>query len=211
MYSPYLLSVLGVLTVIGCVGALTISSAQTHVTGYENDSIILAVSYQISNTTDWLQIRWDMVHPKHVHLIICTVQSGTQPKHSMFPENGYESRMTIIPENGSLNITHLKMEDSGTYKVSMLNNELEKEMLINFTVLPVRTEDPAPVADTGGYCICSGNISSVDVATSAWILLGRRLSSIFIAVLVLLGMHFKTWNRFRRRTLKMVPPNRQLW
>ncbi|XP_073514044.1 uncharacterized protein [Phyllobates terribilis] len=203
------LSVLGVLTVTGYVEAITISTAQPQVTGYENDSNVLAVSYQTSKRTDWLQIRWNIIHPKPLHLVICTIRSGNLSGSKMFPENGFESRMTIDPESGSLIIKHLKMEDGGIYNVSVLDNEHENWTLINVTVLPAQTEAPAAVLE--GPCLCSSNSSSASVPLSAWILLSSRVSSIFIALLVLFGIHFKNRDQPRRRTLRTLPTNGRRW
>ncbi|XP_077136249.1 uncharacterized protein LOC143793286 isoform X1 [Ranitomeya variabilis] len=219
------LSVLGVLTITGFVETITISTAQPEVTGYENVSNVLAVSYQTSKSTDWLQIRWNIIHPKPLHLILCTIRLENISSSKMFPENGYESRMTIDPASGSLIIKHLKMEDSGIYKVSVLDNEHENWILINVTVLPAQTEDfvetitistaqpegPAPTAVQEGQCICSSNSSSASVPMSAWILLSSRVSSILLALLVLFGIHFKNRNQSQRRTLRTLPTNRHRW
>ncbi|XP_069601131.1 uncharacterized protein [Ranitomeya imitator] len=221
------LSVLGVFTITGFVETITISTAQPEVTGYENGSNVLAVSYQTSKSTDWLQIRWNIIHPKHLHLILCTIRLENISNSKMFPENGYESRMTIDPASGSLIIKCLKMEDSGIYKVSVLDKEHENWTLINVTVLPAQTEDdtgfkddtgikvtsngPAPAAVQEGQCICSSNSSSASVPMSAWILLSSRVSSILLALLVLFGIHFKNRNRSQRRTLRTLPTNRRRW
>ncbi|XP_077136257.1 uncharacterized protein LOC143793286 isoform X2 [Ranitomeya variabilis] len=205
------LSVLGVLTITGFVETITISTAQPEVTGYENVSNVLAVSYQTSKSTDWLQIRWNIIHPKPLHLILCTIRLENISSSKMFPENGYESRMTIDPASGSLIIKHLKMEDSGIYKVSVLDNEHENWILINVTVLPAQTEGPAPTAVQEGQCICSSNSSSASVPMSAWILLSSRVSSILLALLVLFGIHFKNRNQSQRRTLRTLPTNRHRW
>ncbi|XP_073418918.1 uncharacterized protein [Dendrobates tinctorius] len=210
--SPALvLSILGVLTITGFVETITISTTQPQVTGYENDSNVLAVSYQTAKRTDWLQIRWSIIHPKALHLILCTIRWGNVSSSRMFPENGYESRMTIDPESGSLIINHLKMEDGGIYNVSVLDNEHESWTLINVTVLPAQSEGPAPAAVHEGQCICSSNSSSASVPMSAWILLSSRLSSILIALLVLFGIHFKHRSQSQRRTLRTLPTNRHRW
>lgn len=211
MCPPYVLSILAVLMVTGYVGALTISAVQPEVTGYEKDSIVLGMSYQTSNKVAWRQIRWNIVYPKSVHLIICTIRSENISDHIMFPENGYDSRMIIDPESGSLKIKHLKMEDGGTYNVSILDNQHEKWALINVTVLTAGTEGSVRAAITEGPCICSGNGSSVNVPTSAWILLSSRVSSVFISLLVLLVIHWRNRNRSRSRTLRTLPSNLQRW
>ncbi|KAM4053938.1 uncharacterized protein ACNLHF_006464 isoform 1-T1 [Anomaloglossus baeobatrachus] len=241
MCPSLVLSILGVLAVTGYIEAINISTAQPQVTGYENAPNILAVSYQTSKRTDWLQIRWNIVHPKTLHLIICTIRSGDLATAKMFPENGYESRMTIDPESGSLIINHLKMEDDGIYNVSVLDNEQESWTLINVTVLPAQTEDgpqavtvfgcihhtllhqdisaespeekggPTPAAVHEGQCICYSNGSSASVPASAWILLSSHVSSIVITLLILFGIHFKNRNQPPRRTLRALPTNRRQW
>ncbi|KAM4053939.1 uncharacterized protein ACNLHF_006464 isoform 2-T2 [Anomaloglossus baeobatrachus] len=211
MCPSLVLSILGVLAVTGYIEAINISTAQPQVTGYENAPNILAVSYQTSKRTDWLQIRWNIVHPKTLHLIICTIRSGDLATAKMFPENGYESRMTIDPESGSLIINHLKMEDDGIYNVSVLDNEQESWTLINVTVLPAQTEGPTPAAVHEGQCICYSNGSSASVPASAWILLSSHVSSIVITLLILFGIHFKNRNQPPRRTLRALPTNRRQW
>ncbi|XP_066430692.1 uncharacterized protein [Eleutherodactylus coqui] len=211
MRAHNLLSILGVLTITGYLEALTISAAQPQVIGYENDSIVLAVSYETDSRTNWLQIRWNIIHPKPLHLIICTIRSGNLSNHIMFPENGYESRMTVDPKSGSLKVKHLKTEDGGTYNVSILDTQLERWTLINVTVLRNTTEERLSVAATENPALCLCNSTSVNVPTSAWILLGSRLSSVLIAVLVLLGIHFINRSRPPRRPLKVLASNHGRW
>ncbi|CAN2391549.1 hypothetical protein PRIEUP_LOCUS1589 [Pristimantis euphronides] len=208
MCPPYIVSILGVLVVTGYIEALAISAVQPQVAGYENNSIILATSYQSGSKMDWLQIRWNIVYPKPVHLVICTLLSEKLPNHRMFPENGYESRMTIDPKSGSLMVKHLKMEDSGTYNVSVLDTQVERWTLINVTVLSARTEAPvsSAVVEDSSDCSCNSSVPS-----SAWVVLGCRVSSIFITFLILLGIHFRSRKRPRCRRVKRSPSHCDHW
>ncbi|XP_071988775.1 uncharacterized protein [Engystomops pustulosus] len=219
MCPPYVLPMLCILT--GFVGALNIS-AYPQVTGYENDSITLAVSYEASNTTDWLQIRWIMVHPKARDLVICTRRS--ENNYSTFPENGYENRMTVDPETGTLTIKHLSKEDEGTYKMSIMDTTHENSILLNVTVLPAGVTEshlelehdsepvpgPGPTAIYRDHCFCSRNSSSIDVSTSAWIFFISRVSSFFITFFLLLFIYTKNRNRPGRRRLRTLP-SRHPW
>ncbi|XP_063809986.1 uncharacterized protein LOC135030174 [Pseudophryne corroboree] len=227
-------SLLCLLTVTSAVGALYIFAAQSQVTGCENGSTMLAVSYKICKEIQWLQIRWELViDTKPVQLVICTIQPLNSSKKELdfriYPPNGFEKRMTIIPHNGSLKIEHLKVTDSGTYKVSVLDSNLTVYTNINLTVSSFinvpkncvqsegheqekqeeeeeEEEEKGPV--TEGHCICPSYNSSIDVATSAWIFLSSRLSSTFLILLVLFGLQVKNRKQQRHRKVKMLPPNR---
>ncbi|XP_072262807.1 uncharacterized protein [Pyxicephalus adspersus] len=185
---------------------------QTHVVGYENKSALLSVSYtNINKNTNWFQIRWDLFSPTKVQLVICTI-TKTNGKKTIkhFPLDGYEKRMMVNPETGSLVIQHLKMEDSGIYKVSMLDSNQTKYVEINVTVNHIQEKglmegffvDRKPFS--GRQCICFNNSSSVDAPTSAWIIFSSRLSTILIVLLVCLGLHIRSKRTERQRMLSRL-------
>ncbi|XP_075036173.1 uncharacterized protein LOC142097798 isoform X2 [Mixophyes fleayi] len=221
-------ALLCLLTLTGSVGALTIFAVQSQVTGLENGSTMLDVSYQTNKEIQWLQIRWELVsQPIPVQLAICTIQaqdSSNQKSIRMYPPKGFEKRMSIIPDNGSLIIQHLKMNDSGTYRVSVLDSNLTVSTSINLTVSDiinvtanyvtcegpeiehVEIQETQPVVE--GHCICPSYNSTMDVATSAWIFFSSRLSSTFIILLVLFRLLVKNKKPQRHRKLKMLSTNR---
>lgn len=215
---------------VGAVENFTISMAQKDVTGYENGSILLSVSYTIVKQVRWFQIRWDRlnqtaeVRNRFNHLLICTIRDdGTGKKTiTMFPTDGYEKRMRVFPENGSLIIQHLKMEDSGIYRVSMMDNNQTKYFDINLTVNYDQTHGKNTTISYGqtrdvenaftmdkepsleGQFTCSCNNSGVDVPTSAWIILCSRLSSVLITILVFLALHIQGRRAQRQRMLSRL-------
>ncbi|XP_068122307.1 uncharacterized protein [Hyperolius riggenbachi] len=215
MGSGLCLSVMCLLTVTGIAGALNFSIKEPEVTVYERTSIILPVAYYTEVEPDWFQIRWDIYENSTlVQLVICTIQAdnSSQPPDEksikQFPPQGYEKRMTIFPWNGSLMIHHLMMKDTGTYRAYFLDSKTFIETYINITVIPVPTQEPEEVFTTepetllrdGRQCICATN-SSVDVPTSAWIILSSRLTSVFIALLVILSLHIHNKKIHRQRWL----------
>ncbi|XP_040191721.1 uncharacterized protein LOC120924767 [Rana temporaria] len=197
----------------GAVGNFTISGAQTDVTGYEKGSILLSVSYHMVKRVNWFQIRWNRFNQTvEGHLLICTIRDDGFGKKTitLFPSDGYEKRMRVVPENGSLIIQHLKMEDSGTYRVYMMDNNQTESFDINVTVKDGQTQglenaftmDKAPSLE--GQLTCSCNNSGVDVPTTAWIIFSSRLSSVLITMLVFLTLHIRGRKAQRQRMMSRL-------
>ncbi|XP_077334519.1 uncharacterized protein LOC143975827 [Lithobates pipiens] len=198
---------------VGADDNFTISLAQKDVAGYENGSILLSVSYHMVTRVSWFQIRWfRLIQTAENPLLICTIRDDGpgQKTITLFPTDGYEKRMKVFPENGSLIIQRLKMEDSGMYRVSMMDNNQTKSFDINVTVNYDQTHglenaftmDKAPSLERQFNCSC--NNRGVDVPTSAWIILSSRLSSVLITILVFLALHIQGRRAHRQRMLSRL-------
>ncbi|XP_053305206.1 uncharacterized protein LOC128467567 [Spea bombifrons] len=192
------LLLLHLLLIAGSADSLAVSANRSHVTGYEKTSITLSVSYNISEPTAFLQIRWLFHKPPPKILAMCTITSG-QIQH--YTAEGYEQRVRIVPETGSLVINRLQKSDSGLYQLlihdrSSINITVE---VLGFYNWSEATDEPPKSSP----CICSS--AGLDLSTSAWIFLGSRLSSVIIALSVLCGLHLfhkkpKPYERRRRVT-----------
>ncbi|XP_063315831.1 uncharacterized protein LOC134615274 [Pelobates fuscus] len=218
---------LQILFVTGSVGAVSITVHQLHVGGYENSSVILSTSYDLSKPLTWLQIRWELVSlSPPLQLVICTIRSSEEGSIiKQFPENGYEDRMFITPENGSLTINHMQNNDSGLYRVTIRDKQVSEIATINVTVfeknqefVDIEIEDNLEVtADenktshkprTLAHCICSDNSTSVDLHTTAWIFFGSRISSALLSLIMLGSLHLYLSQPRRYRRRKILAPDR---
>ncbi|KAM4706759.1 HEPACAM family member 2-like isoform 1-T1 [Discoglossus pictus] len=225
------LPLLSVFFLFGLVSTMKISAHQSHVNGNKGGSLLLSTYYTLTQPITWLQIRWELLGSKPTALTICTVRSEetshTETNNTLnfkqFPPEGYEHRMNIVPTNGSLLIKDLRTSDSGIYRVTVRDAMNSSFTAINVTVNNIasrtiarsqsctdeflKNESPTYQVQAGGLgtepppqCSCT-NSSTVDFATSAWIILGSRASSIFITLLFMfiIRMRKRKGLQFRRK------------
>ncbi|KAE8628695.1 hypothetical protein XENTR_v10000178 [Xenopus tropicalis] len=197
----------------GSYEAFNISASRSHVRGTQNSSLLLSISYNILPETSWIQIKWDLLDPK-TELVRCTIRGPNSSSEEenlsikTFPPGGFEGRMHIIPENGSLVIHRLAQSDSGIYQVTLRDSKSSASATINVTVedakkaitsvwehvpaTPNNTETEMKT-QTAPYCFCTSNSSSVSLPTSAGIVLGSRIFTMLITLTIFfcLGMETK--------------------
>ncbi|KAM4706760.1 HEPACAM family member 2-like isoform 2-T2 [Discoglossus pictus] len=203
------LPLLSVFFLFGLVSTMKISAHQSHVNGNKGGSLLLSTYYTLTQPITWLQIRWELLGSKPTALTICTVRSEetshTETNNTLnfkqFPPEGYEHRMNIVPTNGSLLIKDLRTSDSGIYRVTVRDAMNSSFTAINVTVNNIDQVQAGGLGtEPPPQCSCT-NSSTVDFATSAWIILGSRASSIFITLLFMfiIRMRKRKGLQFRRK------------
>ncbi|OCT99091.1 hepatocyte cell adhesion molecule [Xenopus laevis] len=194
--------------ITGSCEALNISASQPHVRGTRNNSLLLSTTYNFPPETNWIQIKWELLEPK-TELVRCSIHkpNSASEEESLriktFPPEGFEGRMQIIPENGSLVIRHLTQSDNGVYQVTLRDSKIVVSTTINVTVEdPVKSTssvlEHAPVIPNNTetrmenqmapYCFCTSNSSSISMPTSAGIVLGSRIFTILFTLAVFFGL-----------------------
>ncbi|XP_053560358.1 uncharacterized protein LOC128650439 [Bombina bombina] len=179
------------LSVAGLTRKLSISTHQSHVKGIQGQTLELAISYQITQPITFMQIQWDLLSSPTVTLVMCTIRSinvGTanEPRITQVPPRCYKNRMDITLENGSLIIKGLRKNDTGIYQVTLRDSVRSVVATINVTVEDIgEVQVGTQVPDV---CYCATNSSSVGFNTLAWTIMGSRLSSILITLIVLVGI-----------------------
>ncbi|CAH2299144.1 transmembrane and immunoglobulin domain-containing 1-like [Pelobates cultripes] len=166
-------------SLLGSVCALSISASQLSIDEYEGSSVVLSTSYSLTNPKDVLRIKWELDGTSPTTLGVCTKKENST---SHFPSSGYERRMRVVPENGSLIINRLQKKDSGKYRVTIYDASQSDSVTITVTVLESDFQDfnTTMTPQTSFVCFCPSNITNISKSSLAWIFLGTRLSSVFI-------------------------------
>nr|XP_014339268.1 PREDICTED: uncharacterized protein LOC106701837 [Latimeria chalumnae] len=115
--------VLSSLTLFGTGNTLQVTIHKETVSGTENKSVLLLVSYTATESVDNIRITWYFktnLEMGFQNLRRYNASSGTDaPFYSRANhiDNSYKNRIVIFPENGSLLFHHLQLNDSGEYSV----------------------------------------------------------------------------------------------
>ncbi|XP_042200694.1 uncharacterized protein LOC103189486 [Callorhinchus milii] len=148
----------------GSAEALELTVQQTAVNGTLHGSVLLPVSYRTPRS-DHVKITWTCQHslkPILVYTRWCTLLSFQASTLNCSgtgdTAKSYESRTTIFPENASLLLDNLELNDTGTYTVKVETAGFSQAKEINLTVITETVNNstgllPNNTTDAGGSII----------------------------------------------------------
>ncbi|XP_043919557.1 uncharacterized protein LOC122795045 [Protopterus annectens] len=128
--------------IFGILGDVYLQVPQECIMGYEEESILLSVSYNLSKPVKFLQIKWEFLPEMSVVLMHTIRQStavnGSSEKFSnkSFTSAQYRNRVSVCIQNGSLQIEALHKNDSGAYRITVKDSQSSVTNILNLTVLP---------------------------------------------------------------------------
>ncbi|XP_040555177.1 uncharacterized protein LOC771657 isoform X1 [Gallus gallus] len=151
---------------------LLIEIPQDAVSGTVGQSMLLPVSYRINSSLLFpLSILWKFGSSSQV-IVTCTAQNcsldawGTPTNCSAicYPHVTYQGRAAVFPENASLLLRDLQLNDSGVYSVTFQEQNLSRQITLAVHKQHGSTEHPdkgrCPCAWTDSFC------TSLDMGTS---------------------------------------------
>ncbi|XP_040525716.1 uncharacterized protein LOC771657 isoform X5 [Gallus gallus] len=166
------LLLLVVLLLLGQNLGLLIEIPQDAVSGTVGQSMLLPVSYRINSSLLFpLSILWKFGSSSQV-IVTCTAQNcsldawGTPTNCSAicYPHVTYQGRAAVFPENASLLLRDLQLNDSGVYSVTFQEQNLSRQITLAVHKQHGSTEHPdkgrCPCAWTDSFC------TSLDMGTS---------------------------------------------
>ncbi|XP_043534034.1 uncharacterized protein LOC122541378 isoform X3 [Chiloscyllium plagiosum] len=107
------------------LAAVTLRVSQDSVNGTVGESVLLAVSYTVSDPGGYLRIRWTRAGIRMVdYRCISDRDNSLSGRCHYLPVPGdYKHRVVLFPENASLLLQHLHFNDSGIYELSVSHSE----------------------------------------------------------------------------------------
>ncbi|XP_038672036.1 uncharacterized protein LOC119976031 [Scyliorhinus canicula] len=103
------------------IAAVTLRVNQDSVNGTVGQSVLLSASYTISNSSDYLRITWIKAGTRIVEYR-CLLKRGnnlTECNYRWSVPDDYRHRVVLFPDNASLLLKCLELNDSGIYKLSI--------------------------------------------------------------------------------------------
>ncbi|XP_078422378.1 uncharacterized protein LOC144695355 isoform X1 [Cetorhinus maximus] len=115
--------------------------------GTVHQSVLLPASYTISDPSGYLRIRWMKAGTKAGSRIVdyrCTSERGntlTERCHYLPVPDDYKRRSVLFPQNASLLLEDLQLNDSGTYELSISHPRGTEMARFMLTVQPDTARD----------------------------------------------------------------------
>lgn len=169
------LLLLVVLLLLGQNLGLLIEIPQDAVSGTVGQSVLLPVSYRINSSLLFpLSILWKFGSSSQV-IVTCTAQNcsldawGTPTNCSAicYPHVTYRGRAAVFPENASLLLWDLQLNDSGLYSVTFTQQNLSRQITLAVHKQHGSTERP----DKGSEVEATPNYYTIGVCSLTGLLL----------------------------------------
>ncbi|XP_040555183.1 uncharacterized protein LOC771657 isoform X6 [Gallus gallus] len=169
------LLLLVVLLLLGQNLGLLIEIPQDAVSGTVGQSMLLPVSYRINSSLLFpLSILWKFGSSSQV-IVTCTAQNcsldawGTPTNCSAicYPHVTYQGRAAVFPENASLLLRDLQLNDSGVYSVTFQEQNLSRQITLAVHKQHGSTEHP----DKGSEVEATPNYYTIGVCSLTGLLL----------------------------------------
>ncbi|XP_007909341.1 uncharacterized protein LOC103190391 isoform X1 [Callorhinchus milii] len=150
---PSLLSSLLILSSLPAhVSALKVTACQSTVTRFVNQDSVLPVLYEAPNSSGFLRIQWKFLSRYRTEIVMThSLPDTAQTKgwiKPLFVPDTYTGRVTLSPENASLFIRDLRLNDTGMYRVTVTDSKKESQAYVNLTVISQQVTS-APTTDSG--------------------------------------------------------------
>ncbi|KAM6057073.1 uncharacterized protein LJ206_015268 isoform 1-T3 [Theristicus caerulescens] len=145
-----------ILMLVGGNLAVIVKIHQESIDGTVGQSVLLPVSYRFSAAPRFpVSILWSFAN-RQVLLIACALQNcslgaGGEPSNcstTCFTHSMYRGRAELFPENGSLLLRDLQLNDTGVYCVGF--RRLQQIWPVTLTVHEQRSSTEHPGAELGG-------------------------------------------------------------
>ncbi|XP_038672983.1 uncharacterized protein LOC119976509 [Scyliorhinus canicula] len=120
------------------IAAVTLRVNQDSVNGTVGQSVLLSASYTISDSDGYLRIKWTK---SGVRIVDYRCISKRDDRHTercqfMSASDDYRHRAVLFPENASLLLNYLELNDSGDYELSVSHSTGTKSASLMLTVRP---------------------------------------------------------------------------
>ncbi|XP_078075401.1 uncharacterized protein LOC144497834 [Mustelus asterias] len=121
------------------IAALTVRVNQDSLNGTVNQSVLLPASYTVSDTDGYLRIKWLRKTGTRIVDYRCISKRGnmhTGRCHYLSVPEDYKHRTVLFPENASLLLKDLQLNDSGIYELSISHSMGTRSVTLMLTVQP---------------------------------------------------------------------------
>ncbi|XP_075369442.1 uncharacterized protein LOC142415254 [Mycteria americana] len=151
----------------GNLGVL-INIHQEVVNGTVGQSVLLPLSYRFSRAPRFpVSIVWTFTNGTNVlmscTLLNCSLGAGGDPSNcsaNRFPQPAYRGRAELFPENGSLLLRDLQLNDSGVYSVSFREPYQTRHLVLTVHEQRSTPEHPADATERDRICYYASGICS---------------------------------------------------
>nr|XP_015217058.1 PREDICTED: uncharacterized protein LOC107079200 isoform X1 [Lepisosteus oculatus] len=126
----------------GMSKALSLKVHENPAVGYVHRSVMLPVSYTIAKSYKFLQITWSFNSElllKYVRPCLPTSDKACKPQQFIAP--AYRGRVSLFPQNASLQIEGLRPTDSGNYSLRVSLSDREQRAVVCLLVAGPRSKD----------------------------------------------------------------------
>ncbi|XP_043919223.1 uncharacterized protein LOC122794665 isoform X2 [Protopterus annectens] len=179
--------------IFGTLGSVYLHVPQTYFKGFEQESVLLSVSYSFSEPFTFLQIKWEFISETEVILMhtfrkVTSANGSSEIFNKSFISKKYQNRVSLSPENGSLWMDQLRLKDSGNYQIIIKDSQSSATNVLNLTVLScchaANMTEERNITFTKNMDCESSFISSVGA-----LFLLMRVTAIILSFLLLLAVH----------------------
>ncbi|XP_072113459.1 uncharacterized protein [Mobula birostris] len=108
-------------TLLVPMAVATLRVHQNRLNGSVDHSVLLPASYTISDPRGYLRIKWSRAGKRIVEYRCISERNSNSDEcsHVMSYSDLYKHRVVLFPENASLLLKHLQINDSGLYELSV--------------------------------------------------------------------------------------------